>query len=178
MLGNLNMSALALTKARAMPCNEANKDAIIMEIKKEFQEMSDAAKYAAQDYKRTKAFDSAIRIDLQAARAARSTFPLNFAELCRIMEYLMFCLGSGKIPSSLHHPRHQPLIEEAVVAREGSRCELVSTSHLAFCTLHILPTLQVRDSATAIPMPDLSTPSSSSPQPGLCGPSDKEYSTR
>ena len=75
MLGNLNMSALALTKARAMPCNEANKDAIITEIKKEFQEMSDAAKLAAQDYKRTKAYDSAIRIDLQAARAARSTFP-------------------------------------------------------------------------------------------------------
>ena len=55
---------------------------------------------------------------------------------------------------------------------------------VAFCMLHILPTLhilstlQVRDSATAIPMPDLSTPSSSSPQPGLCGPSDKEYSTR
>ena len=69
------MSALALTKARAMPCNEANKDAIITEIKKEFQEMSDAAKLAAREYKRTKAFDSAIRIDLQAARAARFTFP-------------------------------------------------------------------------------------------------------
>ena len=122
------MSALALTKARAMPCNEANKDAIITEIKKEFQEMSDAAKYAAQDYKRTKANDSAIRIDLQAARAARSTFLLNPVETCRKMEYLMFCLGSGKIPSSLHHPRHQPIIEEAVVAREGSRCELVSMS--------------------------------------------------
>merc|ERR1712107_949720 len=48
---------------------------------------------------------------------------------------------------------------------------------VAFCTLHTLSTLQVRDSATAIPMPDLSTPSSSSPQPGLCGPSDKEYYT-
>ena len=54
----------------------------------------------------------------------------------------------------------------------------VNVSLAFFCTLHILPTLQVRDSATAIPMPDLSTPSSSSPQPGLCGPSDKEYSTR
>ena len=75
MLGNFNMSALALTKARAMPCNEANKDAIITEIKKEFQEMSDAARLAAREYKRTKAFDSAIRIDLQAARAARFTFP-------------------------------------------------------------------------------------------------------
>ena len=98
MLGNLNMSALALAKARAMPCNEANKDAIIMEIKKEFQEMSDAAKYAAQDYKRTKAFDSAIRIDLQAARAARSTFPLNSADICRLMDYLMFCFRFGENP--------------------------------------------------------------------------------
>ena len=140
--------------------------------------MSDAAKLAAQDYKRTKANDSAIRIDLQAARAARSTFLLNPVDTCRKMEYLMFFLGSGKIPNSLHHLRHQPIIEKAVVAREGSRCELVSMSHLHCCTLHTLPTLQVRDSATAIPMPDLSTPSSSSPQPGLCGPSDKEYYTR
>ena len=136
MLGNFNMSALALTKARAMPCNEANKDAIITEIKKEFQEMSDAARYAAQDYKRTKANDSAIRIDLQAARAARSTFLLNPVDTCRKMEYLMFFLGSEKNPSSLHHPRHQPKIEKAIVAREGSRCEcqchICIVAHIAY----------------------------------------------
>ena len=177
MLGNLNMSALALTKARAMPCNEANKDAIIMEIKKEFQEMSDPAKLAAWDYKRAKAFDSAIRIDLQAARAARSSFT-NSRNLSNGIKTI-FCIGSEKNLNSLHHPRHQPIIEKAVMAREGSRCDTNSVNAtVAFCTLHILPTLQVRDSATAIPMPDLSTPSSSSPQPGLCGPSDKEYSTR
>merc|ERR1712203_1124394 len=121
-------------KETSMPCNEANKDAIIMEIKKEFQEMSDAAKYAAQDYKRTKAFDSAIRIDLQAARVAR------FGE----------------------NPKQPPPPLSPANNRGGRRGKGGE---------------QVRDSTTAIPMPDLSTPSSSSPQPGLCGPSDKEYST-
>ena len=74
MLGNLDMSALALIKAKAMPIMEQNPStvqAIKAEIVRELAEVADEAKVAARDYMSRKGINNACKLDLQAARAAR-----------------------------------------------------------------------------------------------------------